>query len=297
MKSATKGAWGFVRCLLLVACAGGILAADNTWLSSINFEAIQPSEWFSSNVEKDLADPTMLSAPQAEAPLGPKISMDHFLHQLLFSRPATRGTSDSFLNETSSSVATRIADFDSINPINTSDNFGTYNPQRSFTAYAAASSPVAHGSGITPSTITTGTGTWAVDNSGTWSNPANWASNLVPDGAGSFADFSQVDLTANRTVTLDVSRTVGKLTIGDTNGTHSYTLDASAGATLTFDQSPNVGLTGVLAQSATSAGDTLSAPIVIGNVNFPPVQNASAATFTISGNISSSAGGKVIEFD
>ena len=70
----------------------------------------------------------------------------------------------------------------------------------------AISGPVARASTntITPNTITTGTGTWAVDNSGTWTNPANWASNNVPDGSGSFADISQVDLTANRTVTLDV---------------------------------------------------------------------------------------------
>jgi hypothetical protein len=106
-----------------------------------------------------------------------------------------------------------------------------------------------------------------------------------------------VDLTANRIVTLDTSRTVGRLTIGDTDGTHSYTLDASAGATLTFDQSPNFGFAGILTQSAMSAGDTISAPIVIGNVNYLSVRNDSSALFTISGNISSSAGGKVIQFD
>jgi fibronectin-binding autotransporter adhesin len=110
------------------------------------------------------------------------------------------------------------------------------------------------------------------------------------------ADLTQVDITANRTVTLDVSRTVGSLSIGDTNGTHSYTLDAAAGAALTFSYS-TFGFNGVLAQSATSAGDTIAAPILIGNVNYLSIQNASAAAFTISGNISSAAGGQLVQFE
>ena len=293
MKSATKGAWRFVRCLLLIACAGGILAADNTWLSSINLEAIQSESWFSNDAENDLADTSMLFDHPASPAHGSAMSMAGLIHGLLFSRPSGHWTLNSFAHESNSPVV----ELAPITQINGGDSFAGFNTQRSFTAYAASSSTIVHGSGITPSTITTGTGTWAVDNSGTWTNPANWVGNNVPDGAGSFADISQVNLTANRTVTLDVSRTVGRLTIGDTDGTHSYTLDASPGATLTFDQSPNFGFAGVLTQSATSAGDTISAPIVIGNVNYLSVQNASAATFTISGNISSSAGSKIIQFD
>ena len=90
---------------------------------------------------------------------------------------------------------------------------------------------------------------------------------------------------------------MGSLTIGDTNGTHSYILDASAGATLTFDQSPNFGNAGVLTQSTTSAGDTISAPIVIGNVNYLSVQKSFPPLLDISGNISSGANTKLVEFD
>jgi fibronectin-binding autotransporter adhesin len=83
--------------------------------------------------------------------------------------------------------------------------------------------------------------------------------------------------------------------IGDTNGTHSYTLAAAPNATLTFSYS-TFGPTGILAQSATSAGDTISAPIVIGNVNYLSIQNASSAPLTISGSISSAAGSKTVQF-
>jgi fibronectin-binding autotransporter adhesin len=106
-----------------------------------------------------------------------------------------------------------------------------------------------------------------------------------------------VNLTANRTVTLDSSRSVGYLTIGDTNGTHSYTLTGAPNATLTFDHTPNFGFTGILTQSAGSAGDNIAANIVIGNVNYLSVRNDSAAPLTISGGISSSNGVKTIQFD
>jgi autotransporter-associated beta strand protein len=290
MKSATRGAWRFIRCLLLIACAGGILAADNTWLSSINLEAIQPGNWFASAAESDLADMSAISERPAYTPLESHISMGRLINGLLFSHSSARSPFSPIAFETSS-LAARNAELAPINQSTSSDN------SASFTTFAASSTSIARPSGgVAPSTITNGTGEWAVDSSGTWSNAANWVSNLVPDGAGAFANFSKVDLTADRTVTLDSSRSVGTLTIGDTNGTHHYTLDASPGATLTFDQT-SFGFTGILTQSATSAGDTISAPILVGNVNYLSVQNNSTAPLTISGSIASTGGSKLIEFD
>jgi hypothetical protein len=298
MKLATHGIWRPVRCLLLVVCAGGILAADNSWINTFDLDFAYPGLWFATvPLENSPAADLALSAPQENIPRA-QLSMGQLVNGLLFSRPGRGWMLVASADESRSDFGGRITEFDPINQYQRSDNFGSFSAPISV-ASVAISGPVARASTntITPNTITTGTGTWAVDNSGTWTNPANWASNNVPDGSGSFADISQVDLTANRTVTLDVSRTVGRLTIGDTNGTHSYILDASAGATLTFDQSPNFGNAGVLTQSATSAGDTISAPIVIGNVNYLSVQNFSAAPLTVSGNISSGAGVKTIEFD
>ncbi len=43
---------------------------------------------------------------------------------------------------------------------------------------------------------------------------------LVADGAGSTADFTTVNIAGPRTITIDnISRTIGVLSIGDTDGT------------------------------------------------------------------------------
>ena len=51
-------------------------------------------------------------------------------------------------------------------------------------------------------------GTWSDSTSGgLWSNTANWSLGTVANGTGATADFSQLNLTANNTVTLDSVRT------------------------------------------------------------------------------------------
>lgn len=68
-------------------------------------------------------------------------------------------------------------------------------------------------------------GKWNVDNSGNWSTTNRWQGNTVADGTNFTADFSLVNITANRTVTLNGSRTIGHLIFGDTNNTHNWTID------------------------------------------------------------------------
>jgi autotransporter-associated beta strand protein len=58
-------------------------------------------------------------------------------------------------------------------------------------------------------------GTWTNNANGNWGTSANWAGGIVADGAGSLADFSTVDLTANRAVTNDSGRTIGRIVFGD----------------------------------------------------------------------------------
>ncbi|MDB5327573.1 MAG: hypothetical protein JWM57_3142 [Phycisphaerales bacterium] len=76
-------------------------------------------------------------------------------------------------------------------------------------------------------------GTAALAISGTWSNTAtggswgtagNWFSGNVADGSGSTADFSALNLTADNTVNMSVSRTIGNLVFGDTTPSHDWTL-------------------------------------------------------------------------
>lgn len=52
---------------------------------------------------------------------------------------------------------------------------------------------------------------------GAWSTPANWDGGLVADGAGSLANFANLDLVAENRVLLDTPRTVGGIVFGDTD--------------------------------------------------------------------------------
>jgi autotransporter-associated beta strand protein len=132
-------------------------------------------------------------------------------------------------------------------------------------------------------------GTWTANASGNWSNSADWAGGIIADGGG-FANFSTIDITGARTVTINTtSRTVRRIDIGDTNGTHSYNISASGGASLIFDNTAN-SANAQLNQVATSNGDTISAPIVLNSSL--DVTNASSNTLTFStGDISSGTAG------
>jgi autotransporter-associated beta strand protein len=66
---------------------------------------------------------------------------------------------------------------------------------------------------------------WKHDAGGTFSDANNWRDGQVAGGSGAFATFSIVDLTADRTVTLDAAHTLGHLRLGDidaTGGAHGW---------------------------------------------------------------------------
>ncbi len=87
-------------------------------------------------------------------------------------------------------------------------------------------------------------GTWTNDGSSNWSTTTNWAGGTVADGAGFLADFSTIDITANRFVTLDTSRTIGGLSFRDTYWTNSgfnWNLQSSGGSILTLDNTGGPG--------------------------------------------------------
>ena len=79
-----------------------------------------------------------------------------------------------------------------------------------------------------------GNGTWSTDASGTWSDTAKWSSGFPANGAGYAADFSTLNISADRAVTLNTSRSIGTLRFGDTSGLQNWTLNSSGGATLTL---------------------------------------------------------------
>jgi hypothetical protein len=126
-------------------------------------------------------------------------------------------------------------------------------------------------------------GNWNVNAAGNWSGTANWTPAAVPGTAAGDVVGLTFNITAARTVTIDTtSRTVGTLNIGDpTTGFFVYTLAASGGATLTFN---NSGSPANLMQAATTAADVISAPLVL--ADDLSVNNTSSGGLTLSGVIS-----------
>jgi autotransporter-associated beta strand protein len=126
------------------------------------------------------------------------------------------------------------------------------------------------------------TGIWISNASGNWGTATNWQSGTVPQGSNARARFDTLDITTNVTVTNEVARTIGDIIVGDTNGTNAYNI---TGATITFE---NVfDSSSDLSQIATSAGDTISAPLLL--ANDLSVFNFSTNVLTLSGAISSNA--------
>jgi hypothetical protein len=132
---------------------------------------------------------------------------------------------------------------------------------------------------------------WNTDSGGNWSDTTKWLDGVVPDAVGDSADFT-FDIGAGRTVTINTaSKTVGTLNMGDANGSNKYTLAASGGVGLIFDNGVS---DAQLNQLSISAGNVISAPISL-NSNLQ-ITNASANVnpLTISGGITSTGARNVV---
>jgi len=77
---------------------------------------------------------------------------------------------------------------------------------------------------------------WNLDANGNWNVNTNWLPNTsFPNAADAVADFSKLNITDNRTVTLGANIKVGSIILGDTDSTHRYTIGANnASHTLTM---------------------------------------------------------------
>ncbi len=128
-------------------------------------------------------------------------------------------------------------------------------------------------------------GFWNVDASGDWSLSTNWNPAAVPGNAAGDVIGLTNNITAARTVTIDTtSRTVGALNIGDSNNTHAFTLGASGGAGLTF----NNGGSGVALTEFGTIQDTVSTPVTLADNLTANV----GGQLSISGPISESGGSR-----
>jgi autotransporter-associated beta strand protein len=100
---------------------------------------------------------------------------------------------------------------------------------------------------------TNGTWTNATSNSA-WSTTTNWSGGLVADGVDAIADFSTLDIAANRTVNLGASRSIGTLIFGDaTTASNNWALANGTGGpwTLTLATSSGAPVIQVVNQTAT----------------------------------------------
>jgi autotransporter-associated beta strand protein len=290
MRSVTRGAWRSVRCLLLVICAGGILAADDTWISAINLDFVRPSHWFSSTAASAEADlPAAMNVSVDIAPRA-RISMSGLLHGLLFDRPAGRWALDLRAADTLSSLPRRLVEFDQINTIFGGDNSFSYQRTASFSPILAAPSPATTTAELSPDgpSAVTASGNWISNASGNWGDAGNWQGGVIADGAGNMAHFDALDITTDVTVSLDTSRTIGELYIGDTNSTHRYSISSPGATSLTFDSGVQF-VHSVLQQASTSAGDTIAAPLLL-NSDLDVNNLSPSNPFQITGNIASSGG-------
>ena len=69
---------------------------------------------------------------------------------------------------------------------------------------------------------------WNSDANGDWTTTTLWTPNANPYGRGHTADFSTLNITGNRTVTMNTGRDIGHLIFGDTGGTiYNWTLGGS----------------------------------------------------------------------
>jgi autotransporter-associated beta strand protein len=110
-----------------------------------------------------------------------------------------------------------------------------------------------------------------------WGQQLNWLGG-VPNGAGAEVNFWRT-ITANRTITLDGIRTVGKMTF---DSPFSYTLLANAGSLLQFN---NSGATATL--TSNQGNHTIASSVSLSNSLNAMI---STGTFTISGVVAGAGG-------
>ncbi|MFN2623978.1 MAG: PEP-CTERM sorting domain-containing protein [Chthoniobacterales bacterium] len=275
MNAAPRRIWRPLRSfLILISVAGAVLAADKTWLTDLRFD-FDPADWWSniSPAETPNADVAIVSEPANHR--APELSMGQLLHGLLFSKPSSgwrlepekSDIASAWMTQQSGETFTSLARTDYFQPSFSPANF-------------IASSPPTDPDGGPPPPP----GFWIANASGNWSNPANWKDGIIASGATAAAHFDMLDITTDVTVTLDSSRIIGSVYVGDTNGTHRYDIaPGSGGQRLVFDNGTG---TALLQQISTSAGDIISVPIALTSDLI--INNASTAQpFRISGDITS----------
>ena len=275
MHAAPRRIWRPLRSFLILTCvAGALLAADNTWLSDLRFN-VSASDWWSNITPFEMPTADVAIAPEPANHRTPELSMSRLLNGLLFSKPSNSWRLDPEKTELTSAWMTQQSGgtfssgqtTDYLQPVTFSAGFVT-----------GRTAPVP----ADPSGGPTTTGVWISNVSGNWGTSTNWQSGTIPQGNTAAARFDQLNITTDVTVTNEVPRTIGRIQIGDTNLTNHYNI---TGSTLTFDNVFDGH--GTIIQAAGSAGDTISAPLLLNQDLM--IENFSTNVFTLSGSITANA--------
>jgi autotransporter-associated beta strand protein len=129
------------------------------------------------------------------------------------------------------------------------------------------------------------TGSWLPTPPGaySWTNAANWLAGTIPDAADATASINN-NIVGDQTINLDSTITIGRLLLGDADGSYGFTIQDGDGGPLTFDVVN--GTATVLKAGGTN--DVIAATLSLQNELV--VSNGSAARLTLSGPINGGGG-------
>ena len=107
-------------------------------------------------------------------------------------------------------------------------------PFKPFSHFAALAALVALAMPVPPVAQAQQSGVWTNLVGGSWANSANWGAGAIANGTDSIANFSQLNLSAAPTVTLNGAQSIGSLIFGDKGNTYGWTLNTGSGGPLTL---------------------------------------------------------------
>ncbi len=128
---------------------------------------------------------------------------------------------------------------------------------------------------ITSQTVHAADGTW-LGNSGNWNATGTWFGGTIADGTGFTANFTGVNIPAERTITLGADRTIGNIIFTDAT-TSSHNLLITGANILTLDVA-----SGIPAINVTQSDRTLTISSVIAGTD--GLQKTGAGTLTLNGS-------------
>ncbi len=143
--------------------------------------------------------------------------------------------------------------------------------------------------------------TWINAAGGNWSTAANWSNNAVANGPSVPANFSELTLGGNATVTLDIPATVGSMTFGDQANASIWRLANGGAGPLTLNNGTNTSVITVSNQTATISAvlagtnglvTTGSGTLVLTNANtFTKGTSVNGGTLALDYNVGDNATG------